>query len=149
MMNILWFFVAVALCAVSGVLAGGTEKIRVACVGDSITFGLGIPEPNDNSYPAQLGELLGKGWDVRNFGQSGLTLLKKGGVPYGNYSQYKAALAFNPDIVIIKLGTNDTKPDNWKHKGDYITDYVDMIESFRKLPSRPKVFACYPVPVFP
>ena len=78
MMNILWFFVAVALCAVSGVLADGTEKIRVACVGDSITFGFGIPDPNDNSYPAQLGKLLGKGWDVHNFGQTGLTLLKKG-----------------------------------------------------------------------
>ncbi|MGB1127411.1 MAG: GDSL-type esterase/lipase family protein [Opitutales bacterium] len=149
MINLVGFLVAVALCAVSGVHADGTEKIRVACVGDSITFGFGIPDPNDNSYPAQLGKLLGKGWDVRNFGQTGLTLLKKGGAPYWNLSQYKAALAFNPDIVIIKLGTNDTKPDNWKHKDDYVTDYVDMIESFRKLPSRPKVFACYPVPVYP
>ena len=52
--------------------------IRVACVGDSITFGSGIKNRDQNSYPAQLGAMLGEKYEVRNFGVGGATLLKNG-----------------------------------------------------------------------
>lgn len=125
------------------------HKIKVACVGDSITFGAGIKDRQKNSYPTQLGNMLGKKWQVVNFGHSARTLLKKGDYPYWKSPQFKKALAFNPDIVIIKLGTNDTKPQNWKHSGEFVTDYTDMIEAFKKLPSHPKIWICYPVPAYP
>ncbi len=57
-------------------------QIKVACVGDSITFGFTIENRDQNSYPAQLGRLLGKNWEVKNFGVIGATLLKKGDMPY-------------------------------------------------------------------
>ena len=124
------------------------EPIRVACVGDSITFGAGIRDRKNKSYPAQLSGILGKGYEVKNFGNSGSTMLKKGDKPYWRQREFDAAIAFNPNIVIIKLGTNDTKPQNWKHGSEFAADYQDMIETFRTLKSKPKVYICLPVPVF-
>ena len=125
------------------------EPIRLACIGDSITFGAGIPDRNTNSYPAQLGAMLGNRWDVQNFGVSSVTLLKKGNMPYWNQEAFKKALEFNPDVVVIKLGTNDSKPMNWKYKDEYVGDYIDLIEQFQALEANPKIWICYPVPAYP
>jgi lysophospholipase L1-like esterase len=124
------------------------HTIRVACVGDSITFGAGIENRDENSYPAQLGKMLGEGWDVRNFGVSGATLLRKGDLPYWEVDSFRAARAYEPDVVVIKLGTNDTKPQNWKYADEFVSDYVDLIEEFQNLPSHPWVWICYPAPVY-
>ena len=133
-----------ALC-----LSSYAEPIRVACVGDSITFGYGIKDRDKLSYPAQLGKLLGNKYEVRNFGVNGHTLLSKGNAPYIKSKAYRDALAFEPQIVIIKLGTNDSKPVNWQYKNEFIPDYLALIQSFQKLKSQPQVFICKPVPVFP
>ncbi len=125
------------------------SQIKVACVGNSITYGYGIPNREVNSYPAQLGKILGSEWDVKNFGVSGATLLKQGDRPYWKQPAYDEAKAYNPDVVIIKLGTNDTKPLNWKFKNDFIPDYSAMITEFKSLPSKPFIFICLPVPAYP
>lgn len=88
------------------------DVIRIACVGDSITYGAGIEERAKNSYPAQLQNLLGDRYQVENFGVSGRTLLKQGDKPYWDEPAYQNALKLKPDMVIIKLGTNDVKPLN-------------------------------------
>ena len=143
-------FLSVALglaILASPALAAG--PIRVACVGDSITFGAGIRDRASKSYPVQLGKLLGAGYDVKNFGNSGSTMLKKGDKPFWKQRQWAATLAFDPNIVVIKLGTNDTKPQNWKLKDQFAADYTDMIDQLSKLPAKPKIFICTPVPAFP
>jgi len=122
---------------------------RIACVGDSITFGAAIKDRVKNCYPAQLGRMLGEKFEVRNFGVNGATLLKKGDKPYWKLKAYANARDFQPEIVVIKLGTNDSKPRNWKHKEEYVADYMELIESFRKLGSKPVVWLCYPVPAYP
>ncbi len=124
-----------------------SETIKVACVGDSITYGAGIKDRKNMNYPVQLGKILGQKYEVKNFGNSGSTMLKKGDKPYWKQREYKAALEFNPNIVIIKLGTNDTKPQNWKHGAEYSSDYKSMISAFAKLTSKPKIYICLPVPV--
>jgi len=125
------------------------ETIRIACVGDSITFGAGVKDRPWNNYPRQLGLMLGSKWNVRNFGVSGATLLKRGDKPYWDEKAFQEALAFNPHAVIIKLGTNDTKPQNWQHKDEFLADYQDMIAQFRALPAHPKIWVCLPVPAYP
>lgn len=120
------------------------SDIKVACVGNSITEGAGLKQ----TYPQALQELLGEQYEVRNYGMGGRTLLKKGDYPFWNEAKYEEVLAWNPDIVIIKLGTNDTKPQNWQYKEEFVKDYVAFIESFKKLPSKPQVYIAYPVPVF-
>ena len=121
------------------------RSIRVACVGDSITQGTKLPRRM--TYPEQLQKMLGSPWIVKNFGKSGCTLMKKGDFPYWNESIYQDALQFAPDVVIIKLGTNDTKPQNWKHIADFKNDYRALVESFRSRPEKPLIYICTPCPV--
>lgn len=122
------------------------DTLRVACVGNSITYGHGIPNREQCSYPAVLGRLLGSGYEVRNFGISARTLLMKGDRPYMNEPIYQEALAFNPDIVTIKLGTNDTKPFNWQYGGEFKDDLRTLIRSFQALSSHPRIILCTPIP---
>ena len=92
-------------------VAGG--KIKVACVGNSVTWGMTIIDREKNCYPAQLQKMLGDKYEVRNFGHSGTTLLQHGHRPYVDQQEYQDALNFKADLVIIHLGLNDTDPRNW------------------------------------
>ena len=119
---------------VLGSLGWGQQKtIKVACVGNSITYGYGIENREQNSYPSVLQRLLGKGYKVGNFGHSGATLLSKGHRPYIQQEEYQKALAFAGDIVVIHLGINDTDPRNWpNHRNNFVKDYLTLISSFKK-----------------
>jgi len=92
--------------------------------------------------------MLGEKYDVRNFGVSGTTTMMGTDMPYMNEQAYKDALEFNPQIVTIKLGTNDSKPYNWKEQEHFKKDLKTLIESFRALPSKPKIWLCLPVPAY-
>lgn len=126
-----------------------TGPVRIACVGDSITFGAGVENREANHYPHVLGSLLGDRFDVRNFGVSGATLLKAGDLPWWKTPAFQAATDFNPDVVLVKLGTNDTKPQNWgPHGREFEDDLKALVEHFRKLPAKPQVWLIQPVPVY-
>lgn len=122
--------------------------MKVACIGDSITFGAGIQNRNQNSYPAQLAAMLGHTYEVKNFGVSGATMLQKGNLPYWSLPRFQDALAYQPDIVIIKLGTNDSKPQNWQHHSEFEADYTQMLQTLKQLPSQPQIWICLPAPAF-
>ena len=108
------------------------EKIKIACIGDSITFGAALPDRARMNYPNFLQEMLGhEEYEVKNFGVNGATLLDKGDRPYKKTDQYKQALNYKADYVFIMLGTNDTKMHNWKHKANYLKDYTAMITALR------------------
>lgn len=140
-------------------LSVSVHPTRVACVGDSITYGEGLRDiRSDHSYPAVLGQLLGPGWDVRNFGVSGTTLLRRGDSPYVHTDAYQAALAFRPDALVVKLGTNDSKrprtfspdaPDNWVYRDAYVRDYLALISAFCDVNPIVRIFVCTPVPAYP
>ncbi len=122
------------------------SPIRIAFLGNSITQGPGRDNPG--SYPLQVGALLGDSYEVKNFGVSGRTLLKKGDFPIWNEPQFQEAKDFTPDVLVIKLGTNDSKPQNWAHKADFVKDYLDLIAEFRThMPADGKVYIVIPVPV--
>ncbi len=126
--------------------AFAAEKIKVACVGDSITAGSGVKDPK-NRYPTQLGELLGADYDVKNFGNSGSTMLDDGDKPYKKQKSYTDAVAFAADIVVIKLGTNDSKPKNWDKKEGFTASTKTLVEALQAANPKVKVYLCYPVPV--
>lgn len=123
-------------------------KIKVACVGNSITYGYGIKGRDSLSYPARLQQMMGAAYDVRNFGVSGRTLLKKGDHPYWKEKAFSQVQHWDPDVVVIMLGTNDTKPWNWKYGDEFASDYASLLEVFKDLPSHPQIWAALPVPVF-
>lgn len=129
-------------------VAAQKKVIKIACIGNSITYGVGTRNPAKDSYPAVLGQMLGDGYEVRNFGVSARTMLMKGDNPYMKEERYRQALDYNPDIVTIKLGTNDTKPQNWRYKSDFKKDMETMIRTLRTLPSKPEIYLCYPIPAY-
>jgi lysophospholipase L1-like esterase len=117
------------------------HPVKLACVGDSITRGVGAKVP----WPAQLGQMLGDRWKVNNHGVSGATLMNSGDRPYQKLGDFEKAVGSMPNVVVIMLGTNDTKPDNWKHfASDYEKDYRGMIAKFAGLESKPRIFLCHP-----
>jgi lysophospholipase L1-like esterase len=156
MKRLLFLFLTVTVLAGAGTTltaqnqtpAAPTAPIKIACVGNSITYGYGIEGRDSLSYPARLQQMIGDKFIVHNYGVSGRTLLKKGDHPYWNEDAYQQARGWQPDLVIIMLGTNDTKEQNWKYSSEFESDYRELLESFKNLPSHPTVFASLPVPVF-
>jgi acyl-CoA thioesterase I len=122
--------------------------MKIACVGDSITQGSGLNNAATESYPARLQRLLGTNSIVRNYGVSGRTLLKKGDFPYWKEPYFKQSHDWYPDIVIIQLGTNDSKPQNWRYATNFVSDYEDLVNSYSSLTNQPKIFVCTPCPVY-
>ena len=134
------------LIAVSGM---GKNRIKVACVGNSVTFGYGLSNREQTCYPAVLQCKLGANYEVRNFGHSGTTLLTQGHRPYIQQTEYKEALAFKPDWVVIHLGLNDTDPRNWpNYNSAFDADYQQLINSFRKVNPKAKLWICLMTPIF-
>ena len=125
------------------------DAVRVACIGNSITDGFGIGMAPVKGYPAVLQKKLGDGYQVKNFGVSARTMMNKGDLPYMNELAWRDAQAFNPNIVVIKLGTNDSKTHNWAHGADeYRQSMQAMIDTLKALPSKPKIYLCSPIPAF-
>lgn len=120
------------------------DAVRVACVGNSITDGAGISQSGRYGYPAQLQQLLGCGYNVKNFGVSARTMLNKGDFPYMKEKAWQDCKDFLPDIVIIKLGTNDSKTRNWKYRGEYAGDMQQMISELKALPGQPRIYLGLP-----
>lgn len=148
------------LAVVAATVFAGTTmaQTRVACVGNSITEGYGLGWQED--YPFRLQEMLGDSYKVQNFGVSSMTFANKGpsdNMSYWNTDKFKAALEFNPEIVVIELGTNDSKfftnnciengqPRYNYNYGQYekeqlYKDYEALLDTFMHLTTSPRVIA--------
>ena len=140
----------VLLCSLLSLgTATASDTIRVACIGNSVTYGYKVADREQNCYPTRLGEMLGEGYDVRNFGHSGATLLSRGHRPYIHQQAWRDALAFVPDKAIIHLGLNDTDPRNWPNYRDlFIPDYLALIDSLRKVNPEMDIYVCRMTPIF-
>ena len=117
------------------------RPIRLACVGDSLTC-------NENGWPLPLSEMLDEHWDVRNYGVGGSTVLSFGDTPYSS-RKLPEVLEWKPDVVVILLGTNDSKPRHWYYKREFERDYGAIVDAFQKLSPSPRIWICLPPPAFP
>ena len=123
------------------------EVKKIACIGDSITWGFTIVNRRKNSYPALLQQRLGPDFEVRNFGYNDASARFDADTPYVKKSVYKESLDWNPDVVLLMLGTNDTKKHNWDPE-IFRKDYRMIAESYMKLPSKPRVILIAPIRIF-
>ena len=120
------------------------DGLRVAAVGDSITYGVGVLlRRRRYAYPAQLERLLGPGHQVLNYGASGRTVQDEGDHPYRETDLYAASLQVGPAVVALMLGTNDSKPHNWD-AARYERELEELVETYRQLPSEPTVYLLTP-----
>lgn len=135
---------AVGILAAAGAMAQTATPIRWAFIGNSITQG-----PGDQAYPVETGKLLGPGYMIQNDGVSGRTLLKAGDYPIWKEAKFDSVFKFKPNIITIKLGTNDSKPINWDtHKGEFERDLLAMIDTLGTISSKPRIWLIIPVPAF-
>lgn len=123
--------------------------LRVACIGNSITDGHGIDMSDEIGYPANLGKILGKGYAVKNFGVSARTMSSTGDHPYQKEPAWQACKEWQPNIVVVKLGTNDTKPYNWQRaKDNYIESMRALVDTLRTMPTTKRIILCAPIPAY-
>lgn len=117
------------------------DRVRVACIGDSLT--------QSTEYPFDLWNLLGnQSYYLYNFGAGSTTVLRSSETPYMNASVFKEALEFQPNIVIIMLGTNDAQPSLHQYNGSFVGDYLALVDSFKSLASKPEIWIVLPPPIF-
>jgi lysophospholipase L1-like esterase len=124
-----WFF---------ALTSNGT--VHVACVGDSITYGSG--------YVGNLATLLGGNYSVGNFGVGLASVSLATTKPYMEQPVFQQAKDYQPDKVVIMLGTNDAITWYQPNIGNFSIDYKQLITSFQELPSTPKVYLVVPPPIF-
>ena len=120
-------------------------QIKVACVGDSITYGHGISDWAKNNYPAQLQKILGADYHVANFVSSGACVNPNGDQPYISREVYQNSLDYEADVLVFMLGTNDSKPENWTNIDDFMKNYKELLNSYltgAKIPSKIYVGLC-------
>ncbi len=127
------------LLASLGNTAYAQGPIRVACVGDSIT--------ESSGYPAKLQAILGSNYTVANFGISGSAVTQTAPKPYVNQPAFWNALSFQPDIVVIMLGTNDANVNNTQNLSGFQRDYASIVSHFQELPGNQQVIIVDPPPI--
>jgi lysophospholipase L1-like esterase len=132
-----------------------TSKIRMAFIGNSITQGVYAQGKSDSqvSYVMQFSNLMkevyGDTLEIMNAGVSGRTLTKHGPAPIWNEAIYKKALVFVPDICLVALGTNDSKPILYDLvQNEFYNDYQDMIDTFRYVNPSITFVICLPPPIW-
>ena len=124
------------------------SRIRVSCVGNSITYGMRLDDREHECYPARLQEMLGDRYEVGNFGKSGATLLRHGHRPYFDQVEFRQAMDFAGDIVVIHLGVNDTDPRNWPHyRDEFVGDYLALIDSLRSVNQKARFIIARMTPI--
>lgn len=127
------------------------ENKVVACIGDSITYGYGVEDTRDtDSYPSILAKLLGDNYTVINYGVNNTTLQKSGNEPYIYTDDFLKSLENKPDIVLIMLGTNDSKGINWNKNSskNYKKDYIELIREYKKANKNASIYAIIPPKIF-
>ena len=134
----------------SGMFGGKDTRVRITCAGDSLTYGSGVLKTREiDSYPSQLQVKLGTGYLVSNYGLRNATAASTGDLPYVESEPYRESLKSNPNIVVLMLGTNDTKINNW-NPSDYREGLLNMVKSYQNLESKPVVYLmrspyCFPI----
>lgn len=129
-------------------LVSGSGSKKVICVGDSITYGQGVLGSRDtDTYTALLAEMLGEDYQVVNYGLCNRTLLSTGNMPYVDEDFATESLEGDADIVIIMLGSNDSKPDNWDAEL-YEKEYIELVQKYQSMESAPSVYIMAPPRIF-
>ncbi len=119
-------------------------QIKIACVGDSITYGHGTTGWPANNYPTQLQNLLGEGYHVNNYGVSSFAVQVNADRSYRTLEHYQQSLAYNADVVVFMMGSNDSKPVNWVDAATYKADLLSLLESYADA----RIILCTPASAF-
>lgn len=125
------------------------SKRRVACIGDSITFGAGVMKTRKTeAWPALWEKSLGSGFQVLNYGVSGATLQREGDFPYRKVGFLKRLDQAVPELIVLMLGTNDSKPYNWDRER-FGREYEELVLELKNRPWPHRLVLMTPPKAFP
>ncbi len=125
----------------------GIQTLTIVCLGDSITHGHKLVNPDLESYPSRLRQRARGRWQVLNLGVNGATVLGEGDVPIVQQAAFSQTMGVHPDVIVVMLGTNDTKNKNWPHIEDFENDYRQLITKLQSQASRPHLIICSIPPI--
>lgn len=125
----------------------GNGAIKISCVGDSITYGLGVFYDKNEAWASLLPEKLDNEYQTTNYGLSSRTLLSTGDMPYMKEKVAEQFWNGNEDIVIFMLGTNDSKKCNWNAE-QFEKEYREIIEKLKAKQCNPKLYVMIPTQLF-
>ena len=120
-------------------------QIKVACVGDSLTYGYGVMMWQENNYPAQLQNMLGDEYHVQNFGVSNYCVKDDSDHPYTSHSTYTDSIEYDADVLVFMMGSNDAKTVNWTSAEDYKAALLELLDSYGDV----QVVLCTPPTFYP
>lgn len=120
------------------------DQIKIACVGDSITYGYGIQDWLENNYPTLLQNALGESYHVQNFGVSRSCVQDDSNYPYTIQDDYTQSLAYDADVLVFMMGTNDSKAENWQGKEAFKTALCELLDSYGDV----QIVLCTPAACF-
>ena len=122
-------------------VAGEADYV-IACVGDSLTYGMGTTNPEEQSYPALLtmkdGDYL---FATERYGHSGATV-DNGFLAYTGTDEYRASLKTEADIVLLMLGTNDTMFS--QNLATFPETYGALLDTYAGLDCQPRIIIMLP-----
>lgn len=124
------------------------DQIKVACIGDSITYGHGIYNWPEQNYPQVLQTLLGDHYHVRNFGVCGRCVQDNTDQPYRMEERYRQSLAYGADIIVFMMGTNDSKPENWHGEAAFKQAAEELLDCYLTGEKNPEIYLCTPATAF-
>lgn len=119
-------------------------QTRIACVGDSITYGHGISNWPENNYPTVLQKLLGSAYHVNNYGVSSFAVQDTADRPYMTLAHYQESLAYDADVVVFMMGSNDAKPENWIDAASFRADLETILDTYEAA----EIILCTPASAF-
>ena len=117
-------------------------QIKVACVGDSITYGHGVKNWPKNNYPVLLQKLLGDQYHVNSYGVSGRAVQDNSDQPYRALPHYQESVAYEADIIVFMMGSNDTKPENWFGEEAFKNALMDLLDDYTQGEKKPAIYIC-------
>ncbi len=123
------------------------DIIKVGCVGDSNTYGAEASDRSRYAWPIQIRDMLGSKYETRNFGVNGALMMNHLNDAWINKTAYLDHKAYDSDVIVIALGTNDSKDGYWNAE-KFKNSYVDLIREFRAYPSDPQVYMAIPIKAY-
>lgn len=134
------------------------KKLRIAFVGDSITYGYLTDDPSTQSYPSQLSEMFNGRYTIGNFGKNAAYVLDANSKynvktdqkdrSYRNTEEYSKSLEYDADIVVIMLGVNDIRSIYGieEAKQEFVNSLADLATEYVNLDTVQKVYIATSVP---
>ena len=147
-LKIAYLFICTMMFAIVTNTTAAQKKIKVACVGNGVTFGIGVENREKNNFPQQLQYLLGSKYTVTNFGEVNAPVLNTGVGGYIKTASFKKSQATLPDIVFVELGLDEIKVGDSLVTLNIANNFQLFIRSYTNLPSHPRVVILLPLPNF-